>query len=169
VSGVEADASGNIYATDEHYPNLDRVQKFSSTGAFLQTWAQPGRRPAAAPSGHIYTADVFEDRVQEFTSTGTFVKTFGRFGNTNCCFATPTDVTTDSAGYIYVVDAGNYRVQKFRPGATTSWVPTLGTTSISGTADGQFDNPDGVAVDRFGNVYAADTYNERIQKFKPVP
>jgi sugar lactone lactonase YvrE len=34
-----------------------------------------------------------------------------------------------------------------------------------GSGDGQFSNPYGVAVDRFGNVYVADTYNNRIQKF----
>ncbi|OPZ44804.1 MAG: Virginiamycin B lyase [Euryarchaeota archaeon ADurb.BinA087] len=34
-----------------------------------------------------------------------------------------------------------------------------------GTADGQFNNPRGVAVDGAGNVYVADTQNDRVQKF----
>jgi tripartite motif-containing protein 71 len=34
-----------------------------------------------------------------------------------------------------------------------------------GVADGQFDFPRGVAVDTLGNVYVADTHNNRIQKF----
>jgi len=34
-----------------------------------------------------------------------------------------------------------------------------------GTGDGQFDRPMGIAVDRYGNVYVADTGNSRIQKF----
>ena len=34
-----------------------------------------------------------------------------------------------------------------------------------GFAPGQFDSPAGVAVDRAGNVYVADTNNNRVQKF----
>ena len=34
-----------------------------------------------------------------------------------------------------------------------------------GTANGQFDQPFGVATDQAGNVYVADTLNHRIQKF----
>jgi sugar lactone lactonase YvrE len=35
----------------------------------------------------------------------------------------------------------------------------------SGAGDGQFSAPSDVAVDSIGNVYVADTYNFRIQKF----
>ncbi len=50
------------------------------------------------------------------------------------------------------------------PQASTeySFVTKWGST---GTGDGQFDQIYGVAVDSSGNVYVADTYNHRIQKF----
>ena len=35
----------------------------------------------------------------------------------------------------------------------------------SGSGDGQFDNPEGIAVDSAEDVYVADTVNDRIQKF----
>ena len=39
------------------------------------------------------------------------------------------------------------------------------TWGSSGTGDGQFNAPLGVATDGNGNVYVADTNNNRIQKF----
>ena len=37
-----------------------------------------------------------------------------------------------------------------------------------GSGDGEFYHPAGIALDGAGNVYVADTYNNRIQKFAPV-
>ena len=36
-----------------------------------------------------------------------------------------------------------------------------------GSGNGRFDAPDGLAIDASGNVYVADTHNDRIQKFDP--
>lgn len=36
-----------------------------------------------------------------------------------------------------------------------------------GTGDGQFDLPEGVAVDTSGNLYVVDFTNDRVQKFGP--
>ena len=44
------------------------------------------------------------------------------------------------------------------PGFSLKW-------GASGSADGQFSTPDGIAVDAAGNVFVADRDNDRIQKF----
>jgi len=61
---------------------------------------------------------------------------------------------------VYVADTGNHRIQKFTSIGTfiTAW-------GDSGSGDGQFDVPRGVAVDSSGSVYVVDTGNHRIQKF----
>ena len=66
----------------------------------------------------------------------------------------------DASGNVYVADTGNGRVQKFTSDGTflTQW-------GSGGSEPGQFDYPQGIAVDGRGNVYVADTWNHRVQKF----
>jgi len=47
-------------------------------------------------------------------------------------------------------------------GATPTFLLKWGEV---GSGSGQFLGPNGIAVDRFGHVFVADTYNNRIQKF----
>jgi DNA-binding beta-propeller fold protein YncE len=56
--------------------------------------------------------------------------------------------------------ADTYRVIKFASDGTpiTTW-------GSYGSAIGQFDHPHGITVDEWGNVYVADTWNHRVQKF----
>jgi DNA-binding beta-propeller fold protein YncE len=75
-------------------------------------------------------------------------------------FNNPSDVAVDSMGYVYVVDSGNNRIQKFTPDG--NFITTWGAV---GKEDGQFQEPDGIAIDSSGDVYVSDRFNGRIQKF----
>jgi sugar lactone lactonase YvrE len=69
-------------------------------------------------------------------------------------------------GSIYVADSKNHRIQRFSPDGEV--LNTWGSFAdiLTGTAPGgTFSEPWGVAVDQDGYVYAADTWNHRIQKF----
>lgn len=69
----------------------------------------------------------------------------------------------DSAGNVYVGVFGRHVIQKFTSTGTliTQW-------GSLGSGNGQFNAPQGVAVDTAGNVYVADKRNNRIQKFSPT-
>jgi len=64
-----------------------------------------------------------------------------------------------------VVDSDNNRIQKFDP--TGKFLAIWGTKSPENAPPppGTFSQPWGIAVDKAGNVFVADTWNHRIQKF----
>jgi hypothetical protein len=59
----------------------------------------------------------------------------------------------------------NVAVNQFLTVTEAETYEFLSKWGSSGTGDGQFDHPFGIAVDNSGNVYVADTHNYRIQKF----
>ena len=89
------------------------------------------------------------------------VNSFGEKGDGDGEFNSPSDVTIDSNGYVFVTDSGNNRVQKFSFNGT--FISSFGT---SGSGDGEFNNPTGITMDDAGNIFVVDSGNGRIQKFK---
>ncbi len=73
--------------------------------------------------------------------------------------ASPSGVANDAAGNVYIADTGNNRVLKFSN--VGSLLASWGTL---GSANGQFNQPWGIAVDA-ANVYVGDSGNNRVQKF----
>ena len=74
----------------------------------------------------------------------------------------------DSAGNLYIADAGNHRIRKVDASGNITTVAGNGTHGYSGdggaATSASLNNPSGVAVDGAGNIYIADTYNQRIRK-----
>jgi DNA-binding beta-propeller fold protein YncE len=71
-------------------------------------------------------------------------------------------VALDSKGDIFVADNYNYKIFEFD--STGNLLTTIGAY---GSADGDFLNPWGVAVDSLGNVWVADQGGNRIEEFSP--
>ena len=84
-------------------------------------------------------------------------------------FSSPSGVTTDSLGNVYVTDTGNQTIRKITPDGNVSTL--AGAVGIIGNADGggvaRFYSPKGVVVDASGNVYVADSSNHTIRKITP--
>ena len=83
-------------------------------------------------------------------------------------FNYPTDVAIAPNGTLYIADGYNDRVQAFSPDGRFShkWGGPFGL-NVFGPFNGWFAVVTSVAVDKNGNVFAADFYNHRIQKFEP--
>ncbi|MDQ2820423.1 MAG: gluconolaconase [Pseudomonadota bacterium] len=84
-------------------------------------------------------------------------------------FDTPSAMALDRRGNLYVADTGHHAIKKITPAGV---VTTLAGNGKPGYADGigaaaQFNGPVGVAVDKAGNVFVTDTYNDRIRRIAP--
>jgi tripartite motif-containing protein 71 len=170
--GIAVDSSGNIYVVDS--TNL-RIQKFDSTGAYVDQWTGLGKDNNAASvafsspngmcidkNGYVYVADAGNNRIVIFSSANGYFssqwqKSGGGAGTGLGEFSWPTGIFVDSSNpqNFFVADSSNTRIQKRTSGGIwTAW--STGST------------PTTVAVDTSGNVYVSDnatSYAGRVQKF----
>jgi len=80
-------------------------------------------------------------------------------------FKGPLKIAIDRAGNFYVAETWTHRIRKMTPAGKVS---TL-AGGRQGFADGKgrnarFSDPNGIAIDAAGNLYVADTWNQRIRK-----
>lgn len=123
--------------------------------------------------GTLYVADAGDNnRIRRIGTDGTvttlagFSEGFADGEGTAARFNTPSGLALDGAGNLYVADTGNHAIRRITPLGAVS---TLAGTGVAGFRDGpaaqaQFNGPIGVAVDAHGNVFVADTYNDRIRR-----
>ena len=176
--GIAFDGSGNFYVTDSYN---NRVQKFDLQGNFITYIGASAPNFGSANgsfyypqgvavdgSGNFYVADNSNNRVQKFDSQGNFITYIGASAPSssaaNGSFHYPKAVAFDGSGNFYVADLGNNRVQKFD--SQGNFITYIGASApSSSSANGSFNSPYDVAVDGSGNVYVADLFNNRVQKF----
>ena len=202
--GVAVDAAGNLFIADrDNY----RIRKVTPEG-IITTFAGNGQRgfsgdggqaQAAAlnrPSdlafdaqGDLFVADTDNQRIRVITPDG-IIRTVagnGKVGSsgdgglaTSASFRNPSAVSIDGAGNIYVADSDNERIRRINPAGVIVTIAGNGAYGLSGdggppTKALLFD-PLGVAVSPSGDVYVADTQNDRIRAifqaapaFAPLP
>ncbi|MEV4441162.1 RICIN domain-containing protein [Streptomyces sp. NPDC049577] len=82
--------------------------------------------------------------------------------------SSPSGVAVDSVGNLYIADYGGHRVRKVTTDGKISTVAGTGTAGPGGdggfAVSAQLNYPRGVAVDSVGNLYIADSANNRVRK-----
>ena len=172
-NGIAVDSSGNVYVADTWN---HRIQKFSSSGVFLGKWGSFGTGSgnfnaplgiAVDSSGNIYVLDSGNHRVQKFDSSMNSVAAWGSAGSGDGQFGRsplgggPCGIAVHpSAGYVFVADTWNHRIQKFD--SSGNFLEKWGS---QGDGDGEFDEPRGIAVGSFIGLYVSEWANHRVQVF----
>ncbi|WP_197893518.1 NHL repeat-containing protein [Variovorax sp. PBL-H6] len=186
--GIAVDANGNFYVADIDNHMIRKITPDgvvttlagSTTPGFADGTGAAARfntpvGVAVDLGGNVYVTDWSSNVIRKITPAGV-VTTFAGSGTlgpadgtgTNAQFSTPSGISVDGAGNVYVSDAGNRAIRKITPAGV---VTTLAGSRTRGSADGigtaaQFDSPYDVQLDASGNLYA--TSGNAIRKITPV-
>lgn len=99
----------------------DRILRYDAEGNLVLEWGTEGTgegeldgpRGLALDGATLFVAEENNDRVQRFTTAGGYLTRWGSTGSAPGEFSGPRDVAVDPQGDVFVLDAGNHRVQKF--------------------------------------------------------
>ena len=135
---------------------------------------------AVDTSDNMYIADTSNYRIRMVTKSTGKVTTLAGNGTsgysgdgglaTLAVLKRPYGVAVDTAGNIYIADTYNHCIRMItRSTGIITTVAGDGTPGYWGdggrATSAKLDHPCGIAVDASGNVYVADTYNNRIRMF----
>jgi uncharacterized protein (TIGR03437 family) len=146
-------------------------------GPAIQASLNEPRSAAFDALGNLYIADYMNNRIRRVTPTGT-ISTVAGNGTldsngdgglaTNAAIRLPVGVATDNLGHLYFSENVTYRVRRVDPSGIITTIAGTGTPGPAGdggpAAKAQLYGPSGLAVDATGNLYIADTNNQRIRK-----
>lgn len=116
-----------------------------------------------AADGSLWVADTGNNRLQQFDAEWNWVRSVGGAGTHVNQYTSPSGLGASPDGTLWVADTGNNRIHHLdAQGAWLEYWPTLNATA--GIGSNQFNAPRGVAVTPLGDVYIADTGNNRLMR-----
>lgn len=168
--GLALDGLSAVYVADS---GRRRIMVYDSLGLLVRQIGDDKilERPVGvavnAEGTYIYAIDRASNdsdqhRVTLFDGSGRFLRHIGRRGNRNGEFNIPVAGVCGPDGTLYVLDAGNFRIQALT--AEGEFKYSFGNV---GAGFGDFARPRGLAVDGQGNLYVSDASFNNVQIFDP--
>ncbi len=192
--GIAVDHSGNVYFAEAANNRVRKVGTDGSiqtvAGTGVAGFSGDGGPAASAelnqpyglaidPAGNLYIADLGNSRVREITLAGV-IQTVAGGGTlpaansgqggpaTAAQLMQPRNVAVDAGGSLYISDFGANQVYQVNVGGTLLLMAGTGTAGYTGVGTSallaELNAPAGLAADSNGDLYVADSGNNRIRK-----
>ena len=188
-TGVDVDKDGTIYVADRRTHTVRKI--FEVEGKlFVKTIGGNGipgfanghgiktnfREPvsvAVGDDGSVFVSDSGNNAIRKIDKDGVITTLAGGSmpgyrdaAGTRALFAWPTGITMDGQGGVFVCDSKNNKIRRV---TAKGVVTTVAGKLQAGSTDGpglraSFNFPTGIALDRSGNIYVADSGNNKIRK-----
>ncbi len=193
LAAVAVDASGNLFIADTFNFRIREVSVggiistvagngtpgFSGDGGPATSASLGGPTSVATDtSGNLFIADQYNARIRKVSATG-IVTTVAGNGTvypssgdggpaTSASLSGPQALALDTSGNLFIADSGSGRIRKVSATGTITTVAGDGSYTFWGdggpATSASLNDPRGVAVDASGNLFIADTQNNRIRK-----
>jgi RHS repeat-associated protein len=171
--GIALDSEGDVWVANTGANNVD---EFTSTGTYKtavgvgeETPISP-RAVAVSSTGVVWVAEGNEVTEYHYIKSDRRYYAEGAIGGKGSGeteMLEPQGVAIGAEGDIYVSDTGNDRIDEYsvKGEEAAKHVRNFGK---EGTANGDLKTPYGIATDSSGDVWVADTANNRIEEFSPT-
>jgi DNA-binding beta-propeller fold protein YncE len=150
-------SSGNIVAGGNGY-GMNQTQLYYPVGLYLDSLSN-----SLIIANH-YTNSILRWVLGDNSWTLLAGDINGLTGNTSTQLFHPTDVKFDPMGNMYIADRDKHRIQLFMVGQSEG-ITIAGVSGISGNDSILMNKPWSVHLDNQLNLYIADSFNHRVQKF----
>jgi trimeric autotransporter adhesin len=154
-----------------------------ATGDGQVAWLAQLNQPSACAldsAGNLYIADTGNNRIRKVTPTGVIstvagTGTTGSAGDEGPASAAllngPRGIAVDSNNDLFIGDTGNNRIREVTADGVIHTIAGQGTAGFTGDGGpgtaAELNAPAGVLLDGSGNLYVADTGNNRVRELVP--
>ncbi len=186
---VAVDGAGNVYIADSSNARIRRVDTNGiittvagtgehgysrDNGSAVQAQLRSPEGVAVDRAGNLFIADTNNNRIRQVDARGITTTTVGGgIGGDNdpavqAQLKSPTGVAVDGAGNLFIADNENHRIRRLDARGIITTIAGTGALGFSGdhvpAVAARLSIPIGLTVDDVGNLFIADTYNNRIRR-----